>query len=58
MFNYHVLKQSLNFFLSGDRLFMSQMSVFKKKSFAIYTISGFITIAGAEYGKVNKSWKW
>jgi hypothetical protein len=29
------------------------MAVFKKKSFAIYTVKGFIVIAGAEYGKVN-----
>jgi hypothetical protein len=28
------------------------MAVFKKKSFAIYTVNGFIVIAGAEFGKV------
>jgi hypothetical protein len=28
------------------------MAVFKKKSFAIYTVNGFIVMAGAEFGKV------
>jgi hypothetical protein len=39
-------------FFSETAVSISQMAVFKKKSFAIYTVNGFIVIAGAEFGKV------
>jgi hypothetical protein len=29
------------------------MAVFKEKAFAIFTVKGFVTIAGAEFGKVS-----
>ena len=39
-------------FFSETAVSISQMAVFKKKSFAVYTVNGFIVIAGAEFGKV------
>ncbi len=32
---------------------ISPIAVFKEKAFAIFTVNGFIAIAGAEFGKVS-----
>ena len=39
--------------ISNDQVDLSALAVFKEKSFAIFTVNGFVAIAGAEYGKVK-----
>jgi hypothetical protein len=41
------------FFFSTETAPISGIAVFIEKSFAIFTVKGFIAIAGAEFGKVE-----
>jgi hypothetical protein len=43
----------LYFIFSKEDFYVSPMAVFKEKAFAIFTVKGFVTIAGAEFGKVS-----
>ena len=36
-----------------EQVDISPIAVFKEKAFAIFTVNGFIAIAGAEFGKVS-----
>jgi hypothetical protein len=39
--------------INSERNDISPILVFKEKAFAIFTVNGFIAIAGAEFGQVK-----
>jgi hypothetical protein len=53
--NKKVTKNYLQLYsISKEDFYVSPMAVFKEKAFAIFTVKGFVTIAGAEFGKVSQ----
>jgi hypothetical protein len=51
-----VLLNDVFLFRKGtEQVDISPIAVFKEKAFAIFTVTGFIAIAGAEFGKVSLS---
>jgi hypothetical protein len=48
-----LIKMNQNFFFSTETAPISGIAVFNEKSFATFTVKGFIAIAGAEFGKVE-----